>query len=122
MSVLPPGDHYLNCPPDRQLLFIRENTLIALQEPEDYVDQRKPDTLIITGLVTSEAHLKILVDQGKYLAFSGISVLEITVDKKAADYAITIKTVKRELLQWQQLVFELYNAQGNLMIMHRKLM
>ncbi len=122
MSVLPPGDHYLNCSPDRQLLFIRENTLIALQEPEDYVDQRKPDTLIITGLVTSEAHLKILVDQGKYLAFSGISVLEITVVKKAADYAITIKTVKRELLQWQQLVFELYNAQGNLMIMHRKLM
>jgi alpha-glucosidase len=121
MKVLEPGDHYLDCPIDRQLILIRENTMISLQEPEDYVDQRRPDTLFITGLVSSTAHIKVLVDQGKYPAFAGMAVLDIVVTKQKNDYKIAIKPVNRELMQWQQLVFEIYNEQGNLTIKHRKL-
>ena len=121
MKVLEAGDHFLECPIDRQLILIRENTMISLQEPEDYVDQRRPDTLFITGLVSSTAHVKVLVDQGKYPAFAGMAVLEIVVTKQGNDYEIEIKSVNRELMQWQQLVFEIYNEQGNLTIKHRKL-
>ncbi|MCF7911590.1 MAG: alpha-glucosidase [Candidatus Cloacimonetes bacterium] len=121
MKVLAAGDHFIECPLDRQLIFIKENTLITMQEPEDYVDQRKPDTLFIIGLVSSTAQVKVLVDQGKYPAFAGMAVLDITMVKQEKNYEIEIKTVNRELLQWQQLVFELYNDQGNLTILHRKL-
>jgi len=122
MQVLTTGDHYLDCPLDRQLVFIKENSLIALQEPEDHVDQIKPDTLFITGLVTSTASIKVLADQGKYPAFAGMAVLEISVERKGTDYTIAIKTVNRELLQWQNLIFELYNEQGKLIVKHRRLL
>jgi alpha-glucosidase len=119
--VLSPGDHFLDCPLDRQLIFLRQNTLIAFQEPEDFVGQRQPDTLIITGMVTSQAELKLLEDQGKFPAFSGMSVLEINVSKLEYEYDITISCIKKAALHWQYLVFELYDAEGRLSIIHKRI-
>jgi alpha-glucosidase len=121
LEIIEAGDHYLNCPLDRQLIFFRENSLFALQEPEDFVDQRKPDTLIIIGLVTRQAQLKLMVDSGKYPAFSGMSVLEISVNFIDNCFEIETHTIKKETLPWKHLVFELYDTEGKLAISHRKI-
>ncbi|MCF7920327.1 MAG: alpha-glucosidase [Candidatus Cloacimonetes bacterium] len=119
MQILNPGNHYLECPLEKQLVFLRENTLIALQEPEEFVGQRNPDTLFITGLVTEQANLKILADQGSEPAYSGISVLEIDVENKNDYFIIKTKTVKKQQLPWKHVVCEIYDLNGNTNIIHK---
>jgi alpha-glucosidase len=119
MQVVSQGNHYLECPLESQLVFIRENVLIALQEPEEYTGQRNPDTLIITGLVTAKPHLKMLSDEGTEPAFTNVSVLEIFIENNDNAFKVNINSTGKQQLCWKHIICEIYDAKGNKTIFNK---
>jgi alpha-glucosidase len=122
MQVLQAGNHYLKADLSEIPLFVRENHLVTLTEPVNYVEERQPEELVVVGLVTSQASFKVMIDDGITFGYQRgkVGVLELSVerDAKGLRCSHSYKPADGLPCPYRTLRFEIYAADGTLEIQH----
>ncbi|KJR43982.1 family 31 glycosyl hydrolase, alpha-glucosidase [Candidatus Magnetoovum chiemensis] len=116
MKVYEPGVYYINADISEIPVFIKENALIALTAPSLYVTEKDTDTIIITGLVSSEASFTYYEDDGiTYDYEKGIfSTVSITVIKHNSQCKalFEIGETEKHPLKLKTIELDIYDEQG----------
>lgn len=114
--VLHPGEHYIECSIEETPLFIKENSLIVMSEPQNFVGERETTTLTIMGLVTERASIVYHHDDGLTMDYleGGYSQITLEVERGEDGYRTYYKVVESEQapLTIKRLYFELYDENG----------
>ncbi|MCG6550922.1 MAG: DUF5110 domain-containing protein [Candidatus Magnetominusculus sp. LBB02] len=122
VSVLPPGVHYIDCPLERTPLLIRENSIVTLSEPLNYVGEREVECLRVVAFVTGTASYTYYEDDGLTYAYKrGIfSLIHIEIVNSGGAYDITIKAggVPSKI---KRIDFEIYGSDASLWQCSREL-
>jgi len=116
MSVYVPGDYYIEAELNQIPLFIKENNLIVLTEPMNYVGEKEITELWIVGLVTSQAVYTYYDDDGLTYNFvkGEFGHLKIEILKDINDFKIQVeKEDLKNMIKVKKIHFELYDENGN---------
>jgi len=118
MEVMPPGDYYVSAELSEIPLFLRQNHLIPLSEVQSYVNEKPLEEIRVVGLVTNQAKLKLLHDDGvSYACERGVrSELHIEVQRKGDSFSATarLRSHPEAPLILKQIHFEIYDTSGRL--------
>ncbi|MCL5271587.1 MAG: DUF5110 domain-containing protein, partial [bacterium] len=118
MRVMGAGDHYVAAAIDEIPLFMKENALVTLGRPMNYVGEHENTELIVVGLVTGEAEFVHYEDDGASNAYreGAYSTLTIRVGRAGGDYVYELEAAEdpRYPLKVRRLAFEIYDETGTL--------
>ncbi len=118
MKVFDRGDYYINAPINRIPIFIKENSLIVMSSPMNYVGEKELEELIVTGLVTDRAVFDYYDDDGVTDAYKEDkhSVIKIKVERKGDDFDIAcdMKFHSDVSIVVKRVKFEIYDETGGI--------
>lgn len=115
VSVLSPGCHYVNAGLDEIPVFIKENSLVALTEPVNYVGEKDMEVLYILGFVTNMASFIVYEDDGySYDYKQGVfTTIEINVQKTDdGNFEIKLEKSGTYNSKVRSVHFEIYDENG----------
>jgi alpha-glucosidase len=114
IEILNSGDHYIKANLNEIPIFLKENCLLPLSEPQNYVDEKKLTKLKIIGFVTESAWYEFYEDDGisKDYLKDEFSITKITIVKKE-NYEISILQEGNFKSGLKELEFEIYDEDGN---------
>jgi alpha-glucosidase len=116
MMVYKPGDYYIEAELSQIPLFIKENNLLVLTEPMNYVGEKEITELWIIGLVTSQAVYTYYDDDGLTYNFAKgeFGHLKIEILKESNDFKVQVeKEDPKNMIKVKKIHFELYDENGN---------
>jgi alpha-glucosidase len=116
MKVYEPGDYYIEADLNEIPLFIKENSLILLSEPMNYVGEKEITELTVIGLVSDHAVYNYYDDDGTTYNFSKgeFGNLKIDITKVGNDFKIDVKTYDpTNILKIKKIQFEIYDIDGS---------
>ncbi|HPV63213.1 MAG TPA: glycoside hydrolase family 31 protein [Fervidobacterium sp.] len=122
MKVYEPGDHYIKAELHEIPLFIKQNGMIVLTEPMNYVGERDVTEITVVGFVTDHAHYDYYDDDGTSLNYLKGEYANISIDiaKEGKGFKINLKkNDPNDILQIKKIRFEIYDDQGNIQISSR---
>lgn len=116
MKVYEPGDYYIEADLNEIPLFIKENSLILLSEPMNYVGEKEITELTVIGLVSDHAVYNYYDDDGTTYNFTkgefGNLIIDIT--KADNDFKIDVKPYDpANILKIKKIHFEIYDSDGS---------
>lgn len=118
LQVYEPGDYYIDAPIDRIPLFIKENSMIVLNEPMDYTDQKDISTLYVVAFVSKKACFTYILDDGISKDYEdGVSsMLNINISRQDEKYeiAIDLDECDEVAIKVQRVFFEIYDEYNEL--------
>jgi alpha-glucosidase len=113
LQVYEPGDYYIDAPIDRIPLFIKENSMIVLNEPMEYTDQKDITTLYVVAFISKKASFTYILDDGISKDYEdGVSsMLNINISRQDEKYEITIDLDECDEvpIKVQRVFFEIYD-------------
>lgn len=117
MVVMEPGDHYVSAPLSKIPLFVKEDSLIVLREPEQYLGEQPLKAITVVGLVVEEAELILYDDDGQTFDYEQgkCSKLCIKATRTGDDVSVNVTTeLDSEVpLEIDTVHYELYAADGS---------
>lgn len=116
MTVYKPGDYYIEAELSQIPLFIKENNLLVLTEPMNYVGEKEITELWIVGLVTSQAVYTYYDDDGLTYNFAKgeFGHLKIEILKESNDFKVQVeKEDPKNMIKVNKIHFEIYDESGN---------
>ncbi|RLL82815.1 alpha-glucosidase [Petrotoga sp. HKA.pet.4.5] len=116
MKVYEPGDYYIEADLNEIPLFIKENSMILLSEPMNYVGEKEITELTVIGLVSDHAIYNYYDDDGTTYNFSKgeFGNLKIDITKVGNDFKIDVKTYDpSNILKIKKIHFEIYDIDGS---------
>ena len=112
MSVLAPGAHYVRARLDEIPLFIAENSMIALETPDD------KSSLIIVAFVTKSASFTHYTDDGETAAFEKGAFSKLTIEISNRGGFFETRASKHESplqpVEIKTICFEMYDETGRM--------
>ncbi|MBF0537859.1 MAG: DUF5110 domain-containing protein [Nitrospirae bacterium] len=122
VEVYEPGVYYIGAELGEMLIFIKEDTLVTLTQPVDYIDQAVCKSLTIIGFVTDKATFTHYEDDGRTLKYREgcFSTLDIVIERDDDDYAIMLSRNEHPdvPIAITEFMFELYDASGQKVCRH----
>lgn len=119
-EILPPGDHFVTVGDNEIPLFIRENSLVVLTQPQEWIGQRVLDEITVIGFVSHHATFLLYDDDGENLQCHP-EWARITVEINAqqitrADFEIIDETQSdcASFPNLQRIHFEIVTEEGTL--------
>ncbi|APT76039.1 alpha-glucosidase [Marinitoga sp. 1137] len=114
VEVLNPGTHYIKAGLNEIPVFIKENSLIVLNEEKlNYVDEKATEEIIVIGFVTDKAEFIYFEDDGESFAFKegNYAKIKITVIKNKNGYDFEVEKDESEKFETslKRIKFEIYN-------------
>ncbi|HUM76723.1 MAG TPA: glycoside hydrolase family 31 protein [Fervidobacterium sp.] len=122
MKVYEPGDHYIKAELHEIPLFIKQNGMIVLTEPMNYVGERDVTEITVVGFITDHAHYDYYDDDGTSLNYLKGEYANISIDiaKEGKGFKINLKkNDPNDILKIKKIRFEIYDDQGNIQISSR---
>jgi alpha-glucosidase len=116
MKVYEPGDYYIQAYLNEIPLFIKENSLIVLSEPMNYVGEKDITELTVIGLVSDHAIYNYYDDDGTTYNFTKgeFGNLKIDITKVGKDFKIDVKPYDpANILKIKKIHFEIYDSDGS---------
>lgn len=116
MKVYEPGDYYIEADLNEIPLFIKENSLILLSEPMNYVGEKEITELTVIGLVSDHAIYNYYDDDGTTYNFTKgeFGNLKIDITKVGNDFKIDVKSYDpQNILKIKKIHFEIYDIEGS---------
>jgi alpha-glucosidase len=116
MKVYEPGDYYIEADLNEIPLFIKENSLILLSEPMNYVGEKEITELTVIGLVSDQAVYNYYDDDGTTYNFTKgeFGNLKIDITKVGNDFKIDVKSYDPiNILKIKKIHFEIYDIDGS---------
>ena len=116
MKVYEPGDYYIKADLSEIPLFIKENSLIVLSEPMNFVGEKDITELTVAGLVTDHVLYNYYDDDGTTYNFvkGDFGTIKIEITKERNDFKIDIKKDdKNNMLKIKTIHFEIYDTDGS---------
>lgn len=116
MKVYEPGDYYIEADLNEIPLFIKENSLILLSEPMNYVGEKEISELTVIGLVSDHAIYNYYDDDGTTYNFTKgeFGNLKIDITKVGNDFKIDVKTYDpTNILKIKKIHFEICDSDGS---------
>ncbi|MBF0339066.1 MAG: DUF5110 domain-containing protein [Nitrospirae bacterium] len=114
VEVYAPGVYYIGAELGEMLIFIRENTLVTLTHPVDYIGQADCRSLTVIGFVTDKATFTLYDDDGRTLKYKEgcFSTLDIVIERAGDDYGIMLCSNEHEdvPITITEFLFEIYDA------------
>ncbi|HPP05186.1 MAG TPA: glycoside hydrolase family 31 protein [Spirochaetota bacterium] len=88
MKLYEKGDYFINADLSESLVFIKENSLIVLTEPQNYVGEKIIRELTFIGFVSDKASFTYYDDDGESYDFENgdFATINIYVEKKNDDF------------------------------------
>ncbi len=124
MSIYFPGDFYVDADLNEIPLFIKENKLITISEPMNYVGEKEIEEITVIGLVTDKAEFTYYEDDGETKDYQKGKFAEalITVEKEGNEYKFSVEKDEHENpetgetyeLAIKRIKFEIYDEHGNI--------
>ncbi|WP_420265128.1 TIM-barrel domain-containing protein [Candidatus Magnetominusculus dajiuhuensis] len=116
VSVIPPGVHYIDCPLDSTPFFIKENSILTLSEPVNYIGEREIDVLRVAAFVTETASFTYYEDDGLTDGYKKGVYCTIQIDIASAEgqYDISIKAEGAMATKITRIDFEIYDRNAAL--------
>jgi alpha-glucosidase len=113
IEILEPGDHYIEANLNEVPIFIKENSLLPLTKPTNYVDEKKLTKLKIIGFVTEKVEYEFYEDDGisKGYLKDDYSVTKITITK-SDKYEIQISKEGGYKSDLKEIEFEIFDEKG----------
>lgn len=116
VSIYNPGSYFINCELDKTLTFIKENSIIVLTRPQNYVGEKKITELLAIAFVTDKASYMYYDDDGETYDYQNGKFINLNIfieksdgdyevyfdDEEPAEYKNDIQTIK----------FEIYDENG----------
>ncbi|MBF0553155.1 MAG: DUF5110 domain-containing protein [Nitrospirae bacterium] len=123
VSVIPQGVHYIDCPLCMTPFFIKENSIVTLSEPVNYVGEREIEVLRAVAFVTETASFTYYDDDGLTDGYKkGVySTLQINIVSSGGQYAITIMAEGPRTTKIKRIDFEIYGRNAGLCRCSRQL-
>ncbi|MBI4835294.1 MAG: DUF5110 domain-containing protein [Planctomycetes bacterium] len=125
MKVMEPGDYYVKCALESIPLFIKENSMIALTEPVNYIGEKETESLTVVAFVTGKASFTYYEDDGATYDFNNgdFSAIKIDIKKRGRRYdiALSLKQSDAMPLKIKDIRFEIYDGAGRLYSCQRKI-
>jgi alpha-glucosidase len=117
MQVMNPGNYYVQADLQEIPIFLRENHLMPLTEPTNYMGEAPIETLTVIGLVTDEAEYTYYDDDGETFNYrqGQYATLTIRVKRVGAKYEITSQKEESGgfCLPMKSVNCEIYNENGD---------
>ncbi|KAF2955673.1 TIM-barrel domain-containing protein [Marinitoga sp. 38H-ov] len=117
IKVYNPGEYYIEANIDEVPIFIRENSLIALNEEEiNYVNEKQITDLTVIGFVTDSAEFIYFEDDGETYDFNNGRFAKIKIQVNKIDNGYNYEIEKDESEDFESSVkrikFEIYDENG----------
>jgi len=118
MVVMQPGDQYVEAGIHEIPVFLRENHLLVLTEPSNYVGEKPIETLTVVGFVTDNAEFTYYEDDGETLNYQNGAYATLTISIRKEGDTYQVNTGKDERNGWalsvKQLHCEIYDEHGEM--------
>lgn len=112
------GDHYIEAGLAETPIFIKENSLIIMSEPLNYVGEREVKELTVLGLVTTQARVVYYYDDGESVGYRDGEYSELIItlirESEGPPFSFTLERHERLPLPLERLSFEIYDEKGEL--------
>lgn len=112
------GTHYVEAGMDETPMLLKENSLVALCKPQNYIDEKDPEALTVLGFVSGRASTKLYFDKNETFDFKSgkFSTLTIDVRKEKDSYVVTASKEEHNTVPVtvRSLLLEIYDESGNL--------
>lgn len=116
LRIYKQGSFFIEADIDEIPIFIRENSLIVLTDPSNYINEKKTTVLKVIGFVTDKASFVYYEDDGVSLSYKegNFASLKFFVEKKEKDYEVFFDVNESEnlKLQIEQIDFEIYGERN----------
>ena len=113
LKVYKSGSYFIESGLDEIPIFIRENSLIVLTEPQNFVGEKPIEKLKVIGFVTDKASFTYFEDDGVTFNYKNgnFASLRIFVEKKEKDYEIFFDVSESVdiKIKIEEINFEIYN-------------
>jgi alpha-glucosidase len=115
-AVMDPGDYFVPADLGTIPLFLREDRLITVQPPQQYLGERPVRQLSAVGLVADEAALEIVLDDGKSAEWFDERWARITLQARRTSRGFEVNASRRGdspfVRELGEVNFELYDRNG----------
>ncbi len=122
LKVYSPGDYFVECPLDSTPIFLRENHLLPLCNPDESAD---PQTLYVTGLITDEASLTLFSDDGITFEYQNDQVSSVTLTAKKTrdgfEVSVTPNIHPSIPIKLEKVVFDICDENGTMTTIEKSL-
>ncbi|OHD16954.1 MAG: alpha-glucosidase [Spirochaetes bacterium GWD1_27_9] len=119
-KVFNKGSYFIDTKLDEIPVFLKENTLILMGKPSNYVGEKETKELSVIGFVTDRASFSYYDDDGISNSYNDgkFSTINIIVEKKDDKYKIHAKVEETDNFKTKikKLKFEIYDDKGNIFI------
>jgi len=120
LKICPKGTHFIESKISEIPIFIKENSLVVLTEPQNYVGERAITKLKVIGFVTDRASFVYYEDDGITHNYKDgkFSSIKIFVEKIENDYDIYFDVNENSEVKFgiKEMQFEIYNESGRVFI------
>ncbi|WP_240739333.1 TIM-barrel domain-containing protein [Marinitoga lauensis] len=118
IRIYEPGDYYIKTELNEIPVFVRENSLIILNEEEiNYVDEKPIKELTVIGFVTDNAEFTYFDDDGETYEFNNGKYIKIKISVKKTENGYNYELEKDESEDFvstiKRIKFEIYDENGN---------
>ncbi|WGS64195.1 TIM-barrel domain-containing protein [Marinitoga aeolica] len=118
MKIYEPGDYYIKAELNEIPIFIKENSLILLNEEEiNYVNEKPIKELTVIGFVTGSAEFTYFDDDGETYNFKNGKYVKINIVVKKTENGYNYEIEKDESEDFvstvERIKFEIYDEKGN---------
>ncbi|BBE31205.1 alpha-glucosidase [Tepiditoga spiralis] len=117
LKVYNPGDYYVKADLFEIPLFIKENSIIVLTKPQNYIGEKEIEKLNVIAFVTEKSEYTYYEDDGETYNYKDgdYAKLKIEIAKDNTEYKIVIEKDESEdyKLKIKELNFEIYDKIGN---------
>lgn len=125
MTVYDPGDYFIDANLNEIPLFIKENSLIVLENPKQYTGEKETENLYITGLVTEESEFTFYDDDGESTGYKNGEYykINIKISKTETEFDVNVEIDDTEEYPCtiKNIFFEIYDETGKKYTMETKI-
>ena len=118
ISVYQSGGYFISCKLDEQIFFIKENSIIVLSDPQNYVGEKIITDLKIIAFVTDKASFIYYDDDGESYNYKdgGFVNIGITIEQKEGEFIINYEIHESEIFKnnIKKIFFDIYDENCNL--------
>ncbi|HPO48732.1 MAG TPA: glycoside hydrolase family 31 protein [Spirochaetota bacterium] len=120
LKIYQSGSYFIEAGIDEIPIFIKENSLTILTEPQNYTNEKPLLKLKVIGFVTDKASFTYFEDDGVSYDYKNgnYASLKIFVEKKETDYEIFFDVVesKDNKILIEEIDFEIYDEKNQIFI------
>ncbi|BDU50884.1 TIM-barrel domain-containing protein [Haliovirga abyssi] len=112
VKIIDKGYHYIKSKIEETAIFIKENSLVVIGEVQNFVGEKKEDSLTIIGFVEDRANYCYYNDDGVSKEYEKGEYIKIDIEiiSKDNDYEIKISKEGNYKHNIREINFEIYNS------------